>query len=66
LPFDVEAASCYAKLMAEARKTGHLMSVEDAQIAAICQAKLLTLATRNTKDFEFIPDLQLIDPWKSQ
>jgi len=24
----------------------------------------LTLATRNSKDFEFIPDLLLINPWQ--
>ena len=29
---------------------------------AITQANRLTLATRNTKDFEFIPDLLLINP----
>jgi hypothetical protein len=64
LPFDTGAASCYANLVATARKTGRIISVEDAQIAAITQANRLTLATRNTKDFEFIPDLLLINPWQ--
>ena len=62
LPFDDGAASCYANLVATARKAGRTISVEDAQIAAITQANRLTLATRNTKDFEFIPDLLLINP----
>ena len=64
LPFDAGAASCYANLVATARKAGRTISVEDAQIAAITQANHLTLATRNTKDFEFIPDLLLINPWQ--
>ena len=64
LPFDAGAASCYANLVATTRKAGRTISVEDAQIAAITQANRLTLATRNTKDFEFIPDLLLINPWQ--
>lgn len=64
LPFDAGAATYYANLVATARKAGRAISVEDAQIAAITQANRLTLATRNTKDFEFIPDLLLINPWK--
>ena len=64
LPFDAGAASCYANLVATARKAGRTISVEDAQIAAITQANRLTLATRNAKDFEFIPDLLLINPWQ--
>ena len=64
LPFDAGAASCYANLVATARKAGRTISVEDAQIAAITQANRLTLATRNTKDFEFIPDLLLINSWQ--
>ena len=64
LPFDTSAASYYANVIANARKAGHTMSVEDAQIAAITQANHLTLATRNSKDFEFIPNLLLINPWQ--
>jgi predicted nucleic acid-binding protein len=64
LPFDAGVASYYAKLVATARKTGRAISVEDAQIAAITQANRLTLATRNTRDYEFIPDLLLINPWQ--
>ncbi len=64
LPFDAGAASYYANLVADARKAGRAIPVEDAQIAAITQENRLTLATRNTKDFEFIPDLLLINPWE--
>lgn len=65
LPFDASAASYYAHLVANARKAGRTVSVEDAQIAAITQANHLTLATRNSKDFEFIPGLLLINPWQT-
>jgi predicted nucleic acid-binding protein len=64
LPFDAGAASYYANLVANTRKAGRTLSVEDAQIAAIAQVNHLTLATRNSKDFEFIPDLSLINPWQ--
>ena len=64
LPFDASAASYYANLVANARRAGRTLSVEDAQIAAIAQVNHLTLATRNSKDFEFIPDLSLINPWQ--
>ena len=65
LPFDASAASYYANLVANARRAGRTLSVEDAQIAAITEANRLTLATRNSKDFEFIPDLPLINPWQT-
>lgn len=64
LPFDAGAATYYANLVATTRKVGRSISVEDAQIAAITQANRLTLATRNIKDFDFIPDLLLINPWQ--
>ena len=64
LPFDADAASYYANLVAISRKAGRTISVEDAQIAAITLANHLTLATRNSKEFEFIPDLLLINPWQ--
>ncbi|MEN8166662.1 MAG: type II toxin-antitoxin system VapC family toxin [Pseudomonadota bacterium] len=63
LPFDASATSYYANLVATARKSGRTISVEDAQIAAITQANRLTLATRNSRDFEFIPGFSLINPW---
>ena len=64
LPFDANAAFYYANLVANSRKAGRTISVEDAQIAAITLANHLTLATRNSKDFEFIPDLLLTNPWQ--
>ena len=63
LPFDGETATHYANIIAFAKKTGRPMSVEDAQIAAISVQHSAILATRNTKDFDFLSDLSLVNPW---
>jgi len=36
----------------------------DSMIAATALAHGLTLATRNTRDFERIPGLRLVNPWE--
>ena len=64
LPFDATAASHYAHLVAERTRIGRPISVEDAQIAAIALAGGMALATRNTRDFESIKGLVLINPWR--
>ena len=65
LPFDAAAASHYAHLVAACSRMGRPISVEDAQIAAIALAGGMALATRNTRDFESITGLALINPWRS-
>lgn len=65
LPFDAAAASQYAQLVAACSSRGRPISLEDAQIAAIALAGGMVLATRNTKDFEAISGLRLINPWNS-
>lgn len=62
LSFDSEAAAMYALILARRLESGRPMSVSDAQIAAICRARQLPLATRNTRDFRDC-GLSLIDPW---
>ena len=64
LPFDYEAASEYARIVVERNQQGLPISVEDAQIAAIAKTGELTLATRNTKDFSNITELDLVNPWE--
>lgn len=65
LPFDERAASAYAGVVATRTRSGRPISVEDAQIAAICLAHGCTLATRNTLDFATIEGLALVDPWRT-
>ncbi len=63
LPFDEAAAIKYANLVKNRTEIGRPISVEDAQIAAIALVHDLTLATRNTSDFENIAELRVINPW---
>lgn len=62
LPFDRAAAMCYPLLSVSRKAGGRPISIPDAQIAAICQARGAELATRNVKDFEYL-GLTVIDPW---
>jgi predicted nucleic acid-binding protein len=63
LSFNSIASSKYADIVARRTQTGHPVSVEDAQIAAIALTHNLSLATRNTRDFELIEGLTVINPW---
>ena len=64
LPFDTAAAQEYALIVAARVKAGRPVSVEDAQIAAVARANNLRLVTRNSKDFELIDGLIVINPWE--
>ena len=65
LGFCASAAKNYAVLVAAQTRQGQPVSTEDAQIAAIALAAGLTVATRNTKDFENIDSLLLANPWQA-
>ncbi len=62
LPFDREAARCYAAIAVERRAAGRPISQFDCQIAAIARARAAAVATRNTGDFSGC-GVRLIDPW---
>ncbi len=64
LPFDGQAATEYAMLVAQRTVAGRPISTEDGQIAAIALCHGIPLATRNIKDFQGIPGLDLVDPWQ--
>jgi toxin FitB len=57
------AVAQYAMVKAERQLAGRPIDTADAQIAAIALASSLTLATRNTKDFEGINGLAVVNPW---
>ncbi len=63
LAFDVAAAKHHAVVVATRARLGQPISTEDAQIAAIALTAGLTVATRNTKDFDNIEGLALENPW---
>ena len=62
--FGGTAAIHFGLLYAQRKSAGRPISTEDAQIAAIALAAKLTLVTRNTKDFEQIDGLEVINPWQ--
>jgi predicted nucleic acid-binding protein len=64
LVFDTGTAEVYARIVAERSAMGRPMSTEDAQIAATALQHRLPLVTRNTRDFEHVSGLQLINPWQ--
>lgn len=63
LPFTVDAAHRYGRLVAARRALGRPIETKDAMIAAICISHGATLATRNLKDFEGL-DLRLVNPFE--
>lgn len=63
LNLDANCAAAYGQLAATQQQNGRACSTEDAMIAAIALTHKFTLVTRNTKDFEDISGLKVIDPW---
>ncbi|ESX81112.1 MULTISPECIES: type II toxin-antitoxin system VapC family toxin [unclassified Mesorhizobium] len=62
LPVDEPVALAWGDLMGLAKRRGRGLSSMDGLIAATAIAQELTLATRNTKDFEDF-GIELVDPW---
>jgi len=63
LPYDGAAAQAYALMQDKARRGGRTLTVEDGMIAAICATAHATLATRNTKDFQYL-GIALVNPFE--
>ena len=63
LPFDADAATFCADIVADRQRAGKPISTEDAQIAAIAVCGGYELATRNVSDFAVIAGLTLVNPW---
>jgi toxin FitB len=63
LPFDAAAVPEYVKVVAMRRKVGKPISQFDAQIAAIAASRRMSVASRNTVDFEGCGFKAPINPW---
>jgi toxin FitB len=63
LSLDARCAAIYGQLTVRQQQLGRPCSVEDAMIAAIALTNQFTLVTRNSKDFEGIDNLKLLNPW---
>ncbi len=59
LAIDLTTARCHARLWAGLAQTGRMIGVHDSWLAASCLAHGLKLATRNLREFERVPGLQL-------
>lgn len=64
LPFDAEAARCYAQLATQARAAGKGFPTPDGYIAAIAVANGFAVATRDTSPFE-AAGVPVINPWEN-
>ena len=64
IPVDEPVALAWGDLMGLAKRSGRGLASMDGLIAATAFAYDLTLATRNTKDFEGF-GIEIIDPWNS-
>ena len=62
LPLDSLAAEWAARFRAQARRSGNSLKVADALIAGTARANNLTIATRNTRDFDYL-DVEIVNPW---
>jgi predicted nucleic acid-binding protein len=63
LPYDTLAARAMARIQVQALDDGRPLPLADSQIAGICIARSATLATRNTKDFDAVDGLSLVNPF---
>ena len=62
VPFDAQAATVAAGLMAQRQRTGRTGDLRDAMIAGIVIASHATLATRNMRHFDDL-SVPVVDPW---
>jgi hypothetical protein len=62
LPFDERAAEACGRILHERARAGRRVSFPDAAIAGIARVFDLTLATRNTRDFDGL-GLALVNPF---
>ncbi len=62
LPFDTEAARCYAQLATRARAAGKGFPTPDGYIAATAVARGFAVASRDTSPFE-AAGVSVINPW---
>lgn len=63
LPFDSQAAHCYAEIVAKRKAVGRSNPPFDSQIAAIALSREMVVATRNVKDFEKT-GVGIVNPWE--
>lgn len=61
MPFNSDAARVCGAIKAYLESKGNMIGAHDLQIAAIAISNNLTLVSHNTKEFQRVPGLALID-----
>ena len=64
LPFDTDAARCYAELALMAKTSGRGFPTPDGYIAAIAASRDFIVASRDTAPFE-AAGIPVINPWRA-
>ena len=64
LPFDTDAARCYAELAVMAKTSGRGFPTPDGYIAAIAASRGFIVASRDTAPFE-ATGIPIINPWSA-
>jgi len=63
LDYVCAASTDYVAIAEASKAAGRPMSIEDMLIAAIAQTNACVLVTRNVSDFDFLPGLEVVNPW---
>lgn len=61
LDWDNKAASCYGDILAQMKRTGKIIGVMDTLIAAHALSIGATIVTNNTRHFDMVPDLKVVN-----
>jgi len=61
LPYDQACAEEFGKLRGTLRRSGIVVSPFDLLIASVALTHDLTMVTNNVRDFEKVPNLQVVD-----
>ena len=62
LPFDMDAARCYAELAVSAKTAGRGFPTPDGYIAAVASSRGFMVASRDTEPFK-AANIMVINPW---
>lgn len=65
LDIDIDIVTCWGELIGEHKKNGIALPTVDSLLAATAISNNLILVTQNSKDFEKIKNLKLLNPWES-
>ena len=65
LPFDVDAASAFARIFFKAQAVGNSIDFADCAIAAIALSRKFIVATRNAKGFKG-SGIEVLNPWDAK